>query len=88
MRVMSRTHVASVLSSSLPPAERLILLVLLTRQSVLPPSVATISSESGLSPRTVIRAVRSLSEGGWLRVERGHRADGGTAPNEYAVTPP
>lgn len=47
------------------------------------PSVATLAADTGLSPRSIHRAIKSLVEAGMLVVERRTRKDGSYTSNLY-----
>ena len=49
------------------------------------PSKATIADRTGLSSRTVQRAIAELRDSGWIRVSERHRENGSTTSNTYFV---
>jgi hypothetical protein len=87
-----RSAIASP-ESALPPTPRLVALVLSLhmneRGASCFPSVATIAAEAGLSDRAVQKAIRCLTEAGWLIVKLGGSAQGGRRiANTYRATFP
>lgn len=87
---MSIKAINWALETELPPAQKLVLVVIADYADDLGyafPGVATIARRASISERTLTRVLAELEEGGFLVRERRHLPNGNRTSNGYRLTP-